>query len=106
MLSKSHPKKKQNIDPLEFCNQISKTFRDLSQTLNLTNTDFIRTTEDRHIKSVQNLWNEVSQIRPIEWRHVRAQRGHRWNERADHLANRCVHNQLPIPLTFWKPGQR
>ena len=58
------------------------------------------------VKSVQNLWNEVSQIRPIEWRHVRAHRGHRWNERADHLANRCVHNQLPMPLTFWKPGQR
>lgn len=58
------------------------------------------------VKSVQNLWNEVKQIRPIEWRHVRAHRGHRWNERADHLANRCVHNQLPMPLTFWKPGQR
>ena len=50
---------KQNIEPLVFCNQISQTFRDLSQTLNLTNTDFIRTTEDRHKKSVQHLWNEL-----------------------------------------------
>ena len=50
---------KQNIEPLEFCNQISKTFRDLSKTLNLTNTDFIRTTEDRHKKSVQHIWNEL-----------------------------------------------
>ncbi len=50
---------KQNIDPLEFCNQISKTFRDLSKTLNLTNTDFIRTTEERHKKSVQHLWSEL-----------------------------------------------
>ena len=50
---------KQNIEPLEFCNQISKTFRDLSQTLNLTNTDFIRTTEDRHKKTVQHLWKEL-----------------------------------------------
>ena len=50
---------KQNIDPLEFCNQISQTFRDLSQTLNLTNTDFFRTTEDRHKKTVQYLWNEL-----------------------------------------------
>jgi methionyl-tRNA synthetase len=50
---------KQNIEPLEFCNQISKTFRDLSKTLNLTNTDFIRTTEERHKKSVQHLWNEL-----------------------------------------------
>jgi len=47
------------IDTLEFCNEISKIFRDLSQTLNLTNTDFIRTTEERHKKSVQYLWNEL-----------------------------------------------
>ena len=50
---------KQGIDPLEFCNQISETFRDLSKTLNLTNTDFIRTTEERHKKTVQYLWNEL-----------------------------------------------
>ena len=58
------------------------------------------------VTTVQNLWHEVVQVRTIEWRHVRAHRGHRWNERADHLANRCVNNQLPVPLTFWKPGQR
>ncbi len=46
-----------NIDPLEFCNQISQTFRDLSKTLNLSNTDFIRTTEHRHKKTVQYLWS-------------------------------------------------
>ena len=46
-----------NMDPLLFCNEISMTFKDLTKTLNLSNTDFIRTTEDRHIKSVQNLWN-------------------------------------------------
>ncbi len=44
------------IEPKKFCDEISKTFRNLSNTLNLSNTDFIRTTEDRHIKSVQNLW--------------------------------------------------
>ena len=48
-----------NLDPLKFCDQISKTFRDLSKSLNLTNTDFIRTTESRHKKSVQHLWNEL-----------------------------------------------
>ena len=47
------------LKPLAFCDEISKTFRNLSKTLNLTNTDFIRTTEERHIKSVQNLWNEL-----------------------------------------------
>ena len=47
------------VDTLNFCDEISQTFRDLSKTLNLTNTDFIRTTEDRHKKSVQHLWNEL-----------------------------------------------
>ena len=47
------------IDTKKFCDEISKTFRDLSKTLNLTNTDFIRTTENRHKISVQNLWNEL-----------------------------------------------
>ena len=49
--------KKRGMDPLSFCDEISKTFRDLSKTLNLSNTDFIRTTESRHSKSVTNLWN-------------------------------------------------
>ena len=50
---------KKGVDPLKFCDEISQTFRDLSKTLNLTNTDFIRTTEDRHKKSVQNLWEKL-----------------------------------------------
>ncbi len=44
-------------EPKEFCDQISQTFKDLSKTLNLSNTDFIRTTEDRHKKTVQHLWS-------------------------------------------------
>ena len=48
-----------NIEPLIFCDQISKTFRDLSKALNLSNTDFIRTTEERHKKTVQHLWSEL-----------------------------------------------
>jgi methionyl-tRNA synthetase len=56
---------KKDLDTLEFCNQISKTFRDLSKTLNLTNTDFIRTTEERHKKSVQNLWKELEKNNDI-----------------------------------------
>ena len=47
------------MKPLEFCNKISKTFKNLCKMLNLSNTDFIRTTEDRHKKSVQHLWKEL-----------------------------------------------
>ena len=50
---------KKGVDPQTFCDEISQTFRNLSDTLNLSNTDFIRTTEDRHKKSVQHLWKEL-----------------------------------------------
>ena len=50
---------KQDLDPMKFCDKISQTFKDLSVTLNLSNTDFIRTTEERHKKSVQHLWSEL-----------------------------------------------
>ena len=53
------------IDPLKFCDEISLTFKDLSKTLNLTNTDFIRTTESRHKKSVQNLWKVLEKNNEI-----------------------------------------
>ena len=48
---------KSKMDPKSFCDQISKTFFDLSKILNLSNNDFIRTTEERHKKSVTELWN-------------------------------------------------
>ena len=44
-------------DPLDFCNEISSNFKDLSAILNLSNDDFIRTTEKRHRMAVENLWN-------------------------------------------------
>jgi len=48
---------RKDLNPKEFCDQISVTFRELTKTLNLSNNDFIRTTEKRHFKSVQNIWN-------------------------------------------------
>ena len=50
------------IETLKFCDEISKTFRNLSQTLNLSNTDFIRTTEERHKTSVQSLWEVLKKM--------------------------------------------
>ncbi len=46
-----------NMDTLKFCDEISSNFKDLSVVLNLSNDDFIRTTEKRHKKAVENLWN-------------------------------------------------
>ena len=58
------------------------------------------------VAHVQSLWDAVAALRPLSWEHVKAHRGHRWNERADHLALRKAQGELPVPLTFWKPGQR
>ena len=51
--------KKNNKDPKEFCDDISKTFKNLTQILNLSNNDFIRTTEKRHYDSVKEIWNRL-----------------------------------------------
>ena len=51
--------KKNNQDPKAFCDELSETFRSLTKTLNLTNDDFIRTTEKRHYNSVIELWNKL-----------------------------------------------
>ena len=48
-------------NPQEFCDEISKTFLELTKTLNLSNTDFIRTTEARHKETVQKLWSILEQ---------------------------------------------
>ena len=50
---------KNNKDPKNFCDEISETFRSLTNTLNLTNNDFIRTTESRHYKSVNEIWKRL-----------------------------------------------
>ena len=50
---------KNKKDPKVFCDELSKKFKDLSKTLNLSNDDFIRTTESRHYKSVEKIWNKL-----------------------------------------------
>ena len=51
--------KKNNKDPKTFCDELSETFRSLTKILNLSNDDFIRTTEKRHHKSVIEIWNRL-----------------------------------------------
>ncbi len=54
-----------NQQPLEFCDNISKTFKDLTKILNLSNDDFIRTTESRHKKSATNIWKLLEEKNEI-----------------------------------------
>lgn len=58
------------------------------------------------VRRLRLLWDDVSALRPLEWEHIRAHSGHRWNERADHLAFRTANDEAVTPLGFWKPGQR
>ena len=50
---------KNNKDPKIFCDELSETFRSLTKILNLSNDDFIRTTEKRHHESVIEIWNRL-----------------------------------------------
>jgi len=47
------------IDPQAFTDKVSQNFRTLLETLNISNDDFIRTTEERHKRACQALWNEL-----------------------------------------------
>ncbi len=50
---------KNNKEPKVFCDEISETFRSLTKILNLSNDDFIRTTEPRHFRSVKEIWKRL-----------------------------------------------
>ena len=50
--------KEQNIDPQEYCDQYAAKFDDLHKLLNLSYDNFIRTTDDKHIKAAQAFWQK------------------------------------------------
>ncbi len=50
---------KAGIDPQAFTDKVSQNFRILLKNINISNDDFIRTTEERHKKACQALWNEL-----------------------------------------------
>lgn len=51
--------KESGLSPQEFVDKISQNFRDLTPLCHLSADDFIRTTQDRHIKGVQYLWEHL-----------------------------------------------
>lgn len=50
-----------NVTPQALADANSGHFRTLTPLLNLTNDDFVRTTEPRHIKSAQGLWKKMAE---------------------------------------------
>ena len=49
------------MEPKAFTDKVSQTFRDLARAMNISNDDFIRTTEARHVKSCQALWQRLAE---------------------------------------------
>ncbi|MAQ71425.1 MAG: methionine--tRNA ligase [Alphaproteobacteria bacterium] len=45
--------------PQEFCDEIAQTFIQLKKDLNISNDDFIRTTENRHYEAAKDLWLKI-----------------------------------------------
>ena len=52
---------KNNKTPQQFCDEVSVAFRDLTSAINLSNNDFIRTTEERHQKTAQIFWAKLEE---------------------------------------------
>ena len=47
------------ISPQDFADGVSAAFREMTQLLHISNDDFIRTTEPRHVRGVQAIWQEL-----------------------------------------------
>lgn len=47
------------MDPQAFTDEVSTRFRDLASAMNFSHDDFIRTTEERHKRAVQGLWQKL-----------------------------------------------
>ena len=45
--------------PKELADRVVKRFQDLWELLNISNDDFIRTTDERHREAVERIWSEV-----------------------------------------------
>ena len=47
------------LEPAAYADAVAGEFRDMTRLMNVSNDDFIRTTEPRHIAGVQALWQEL-----------------------------------------------
>lgn len=47
------------VDPQKFTDELSEHFRNLCKVMNISCDDFIRTTEDRHVKTVEIFWQKL-----------------------------------------------
>ncbi len=48
------------VDPQTFCDRVSQNFREMTALMNVSNDEFIRTTEPRHIAASQAIWRAIA----------------------------------------------
>lgn len=53
------------IPPQAFVDEVSVHFREMTETLGISNDDFIRTTEERHVKASQAIWKRLEEAGDI-----------------------------------------
>ncbi|MEZ4358286.1 MAG: methionine--tRNA ligase [Eubacteriales bacterium] len=51
--------KEKNVSPKEYVDSIVETIKDLWSLMQISNDDFIRTTDERHVKSVQKMFDKL-----------------------------------------------
>lgn len=83
---------KAGLDTREFADRIAAKFREMCTLLNISNDDFIRTTEPRHIHAVQAIWRRVRE------------RGYLY--KAPYEGWYCTVDELFVPETQLLEGRR
>ncbi len=53
--------KEAGVDPQEYCDGYAKKFNDLKEALNLSYDNFIRTTDEHHVKAAQEFWKKCEE---------------------------------------------
>ncbi|MDE1969943.1 MAG: class I tRNA ligase family protein, partial [Alphaproteobacteria bacterium] len=48
------------VEPQAFCDRVSENFRAMTKLMNISNDQFIRTTEPRHIAASQAIWQAIA----------------------------------------------
>lgn len=64
--------KEEGITPQEFCDRMSEHFRNLKPLLDISYTNFIRTTDEYHVKAAQTFWKRCREDGDIYKKNYRA----------------------------------
>jgi len=55
---------KNGMAPNDFCDKVAQEFIDMTSLLNISNDDFVRTTEERHYAASKAIWNAIKENNP------------------------------------------